>query len=197
MTEEQLRVAAFRTWKSTMIAGGVTAIILGLVLLVWPKQTLLVFAALLGIALVLVGIARVGNAATGRETGDGSRVWRAVLGLVYIIAGIVVLANLHGTLRFLAWVVGIIWVASGVVEIFSAPARGARGRTMTLVIGLLNLAAGIVALLWPGPTVIILVWIAGWWLVFLGVLQITFASMTRRMFKDEGGGPGIHAIDDR
>jgi uncharacterized membrane protein HdeD (DUF308 family) len=176
MTDEQLRAAALKSWKSTLIAGGVTAIILGLVLLIWPQQTLLVFASLLGIGLILIGIGRLGNAATVREPLGSSRVLRALLGLIYIIAGIVVLANLHGTLRFLVWVVGVIWVVSGIVEIFSAVGRRRGAGAMTIVIGLLNLAFGLVLLVWPGPTLILLVWISGLWLIALGLLQIIFAS---------------------
>jgi uncharacterized membrane protein HdeD (DUF308 family) len=192
MTDQQLRVAAFKNWKSTMIAGGAIAIIAGLVLLIWPEQTLLVFAALLGIGLVLIGIARLGNAATDSETRGRVRVWRALLGLIYVIAGIVVLANLNATLGFLVWTVGVIWVVSGLLELFSAltPGRGygaalgrPRGeRGMTIVVGVLNLAFGLVLLIWPGPTVIILVWIAGFWLIALGLLQIIFAYIAGKVF---------------
>src|SRR5690348_12880254 len=98
MTVQQVRSDALRSWKSTMIAGGITTIVLGLVLLIWPKQTLLVFASLLGIGLILIGIARLANAAADRDRAGRSRLWRALLGLIYVIAGIVVLANLHATL---------------------------------------------------------------------------------------------------
>src|SRR3954471_17416828 len=117
MTEQQLQAAAFKSWKTTMIAGGITTIILGLVLLIWPEQTLLVFASLLGIGLILIGIARLAGAAASRDAAGKSRVWRAVTGLIYIIAGIVVLANLHGTLRFLVWAVGTVWAVTGLIEI--------------------------------------------------------------------------------
>jgi uncharacterized membrane protein HdeD (DUF308 family) len=195
MTEQQLATAAFRSWKATMIVGGVTAIILGLVLLIWPKQTLLVFASLLGIGLILLGIARLANAAASRATAGRSRIWRAVTGLLYIIAGVVVLANLHGTLRFLVWAVGIIWVASGLVEIFSGIGRPRGERSVAIVIGLLNLAFGIILLVWPGPTVVFLVWISGLWLIALGLLQIIFAYLAGRAIRD-GDDPAQNVIQE-
>jgi uncharacterized membrane protein HdeD (DUF308 family) len=206
MTVQQARTDTFKAWKGTMIAGGITTIVLGLVLLIWPEQTLLVFASLLGIGLILVGIARLANAATDRVRAGKSRLWRALLGLIYIIAGIVVLANLNGTLRFLVWAVGVIWVITGIVEIISALARG-RGhasasgwssgdRAISIVIGVLNLAFGVVVLVWPGPTVVFLVWISGLWLIALGVLQIIFAFMAGRMFKGDDD-PAYHVIEEQ
>ena len=44
-------------WRSATLAAGATSLILGVVLLVWPDETLLICAALLGIGLVLLGIA--------------------------------------------------------------------------------------------------------------------------------------------
>lgn len=196
MTVEQPSTDAVRNWKSTMIAGGITTIILGLVLLVWPKQTLLVFASLLGIGLILIGIARLANAAVGRSRAGRSRFWRALLGLIYIIAGIVVLANLNATLRFLVWVVGVVWVVSGLFEIFSGIGRPRGEKAVAIVIGLLNLAFGIVVLVWPGPTVVFLVWIAGLWLIALGLMQIIFAFMARRLFKDGGDDPAFHVVEE-
>lgn len=179
-----------------MIAGGITTIVLGLVLLIWPKQTLLVFASLLGIGLILIGIARLANAASDRGRAGSSRAWRAVLGLIYIVAGIVVLANLTATLRFLVWAVGIIWVVTGVFEIFAGFGRPKGERSLTIVIGLMNLAFGIVLLVWPGPTLIIVVWITGLWLIALGLLQIIFAVMAGKAFKDDGDNPAYHVVDE-
>jgi uncharacterized membrane protein HdeD (DUF308 family) len=196
MTVDQVRADAFKSWKSTMIAGGITAIILGLVLLIWPKQTLLVFASLLGIGLILIGIARLASAAADKNRRGRSRMWRAILGLLYIIAGIVVLANLGGTLRFLVWAVGIIWVVTGLFEIFAGIGRPSGEKAMTIVIGLLNLAFGVVLLVWPGPTVVILVWVAGLWLIALGLLQIIFAFMAGRMMKGDGDNPAYHVVDE-
>ena len=41
-----------------------------------------------------------------------------------------------------------------------------------LLLGLVDLAAGVVALAWPGPTALVLVLIVGTWAVVAGVLQI-------------------------
>jgi uncharacterized membrane protein HdeD (DUF308 family) len=44
-----------------------------------------------------------------------------------------------------------------------------------LLLGLLSLAAGVVALVWPGPTALVLtVWIAAWALV-TGIVEVTLA----------------------
>jgi uncharacterized membrane protein HdeD (DUF308 family) len=183
MTEQQRAGTAFRSWKTAMISGGITTIILGVVLLVWPRETLLVFAALLGIGLILIGIARLVSAATGRGAAARSPVWRAASGLLYIVAGVVVLANLHGTLRFLVWAIGIIWVVSGLSEVMAGLGRPRGEKSAAIVIGLLNLAFGIILLVWPGATLVLLIWIAGIWLIALGLLQIVFAYQAGRIIR--------------
>lgn len=194
MTYQELRSAAVDSWRRTSLAGGITSIILGLVLLIWPGQTLLVFACLLAIGLILLGIARIASGVTGRGSRDSDsgpvmetsraasrgRLWRVLTGLIYIIAGIVVLANLPGSVRTLVVIVGVVWVVSGITEVVAGFAHEAGDRSVTIVIGLMNIAFGIVLLVWPDASLVFLVWIAGIWLILTGLLQVVFSFMIRR-----------------
>jgi uncharacterized membrane protein HdeD (DUF308 family) len=180
----QLRRAAFDPWQNVTLFGGITAIILGLVLLIWPGQTLAVFAALLGVALILIGIARLANAAVARDVAGRSRIWRILTGLLYIVAGIVVLANLHGTLRFLVVAVGLIWLIGGLVEIAGGFGRPRGDKSATIVIGVFNLCFGALLLFWPEVSLVFLIWIAALWLILIGLLQIVFVYVAKKAFKD-------------
>ncbi|MGA8723584.1 MAG: DUF308 domain-containing protein [Acidimicrobiales bacterium] len=57
-----------------------------------------------------------------------------------------------------------------------------------LLLGLVDLAAGVIALAWPGPTALVLVLVVGSWAIVTGILQIVFAfrhgemAGTRAMF---------------
>jgi len=42
-----------------------------------------------------------------------------------------------------------------------------------LILSLLSVAAGVVALVWPGPTAIVLTLIVGWWALITGLVEIT------------------------
>jgi uncharacterized membrane protein HdeD (DUF308 family) len=44
-----------------------------------------------------------------------------------------------------------------------------------LLLSLVSLAASVVALVWPGPTALVLTLIVGWWAFFTGVVEIAMA----------------------
>jgi len=169
-----MTVSQVSGWRSATPAGAITSIILGLVLLVWPRQTLEVFIWLLAIALVLLGIARIVSGFTRRRTGP-ARLWRLLTGLVYLIAGIVIAANLPGSIRTIVVIVGIAWIVSGVAEIVSAFQHPPGERSVDVVIGLMNAVFGLILLVFPEPSLVFLVWIAAIWLILTGVLQLGFA----------------------
>src|SRR6185369_9892795 len=110
--------------KTTTLASGITSLILGLILIFWPGETLLVIAALLGIGLILLGLSRLFSAFAGGGQRTGSqRAWRGLAGLLYLAAGIVVLVNPRGSLRTFAVIVALIWIIAGVGEVISGFAR--------------------------------------------------------------------------
>jgi uncharacterized membrane protein HdeD (DUF308 family) len=48
-----------------------------------------------------------------------------------------------------------------------------------ILIGIVSIVAGLVALFWPGQTFLVLSAIAGWLLLFYGIIDIVFAFSTR------------------
>lgn len=49
---------------------------------------------------------------------------------------------------------------------------------------MLSLAAGVVALVWPGPTAVVLTLIVGWWALFTGVVEIAMVFTSGRRAGD-------------
>ena len=49
--------------------------------------------------------------------------------------------------------------------------------------GILSFIAGIIVLSWPAPTLLVLVWVLGIWLVAYGLIGIVGAFMVRRAVK--------------
>jgi uncharacterized membrane protein HdeD (DUF308 family) len=191
------RSAILSTWRQMSLVGGIVAILLGIVLLVWPGQTLLVLAALLGIWLVILGIVRLADALTGRELGGASRWFSVLAGIIYLIAGIFVLANLHASLTFLALLIGLIWIFSGASEIISGFTRvhGAGAKIGTIILGLINVALGVVVVFWPDITLVVLVWITGIWLIFIGLVQLYIAWQAGKAAKAADDNPAYHVIE--
>jgi uncharacterized membrane protein HdeD (DUF308 family) len=76
---------------------------------------------------------------------------------------------------------GVYWVLHGIIEfIVALDHKGMPGRGVNIVMGLLGFVAGVVVLSWPAPTLLVLVWVLGLWLIVYGLIGIAGAFMVRR-----------------
>jgi uncharacterized membrane protein HdeD (DUF308 family) len=101
-------------------------------------------------------------------------VFAVALGLVALIWPTI-------TLLALAWAFGIYAIIDGVTQIVDGIRRRDRPRWwVSLLLGLLALAAGVVALIWPGITAVALAVVVGIWLLVTGVIEIISAAQQRR-----------------
>ncbi len=72
----------------------------------------------------------------------------------------------------------------GIIEFFVAvDHKGAPGRGVSIIMGILSFIAGVIVLSWPAPTLLVLVWVLGIWLVVYGLIGIAGAFMVRRAVK--------------
>jgi len=115
-------------------------------------------------------------------------------GVLAIIFGIVALSWPDKTAAVIIWVVGIFAVVDGVVEIVEGIRRRGTGNGTAVLVtmGVLSLAVGVVLLVWPGKTAIVLTWIVGFWAVVYGLFQ-TVASLDLRKVPGSGWGWGVVA----
>jgi len=171
-----------REWRSALLVGGLLCLGLGIVVLVWPSQTLLLLTVVVGIGLILLGAAWLVGAAD-RQAPGSQRALRGLGGLLYLAAGIVVLLNPHAALRTFAVIVAVSWIVVGILEAVTAISGRIEGRTRSVVLSLLNIAFGVILLAWPRPTVLLLAWLTGLWLVVVGLAQLYFASRAGKAAK--------------
>lgn len=176
-----LEYAALRTFKRMAIVGGLVSLAMGIMLLAWPEETLLVAAALLGVWLVLIGIFRIIEGVTSSALAGGMRALTAVVGLLYIVIGVILLRNLATSVTLLAVIIGLAWIVGGVAEIVLGFTRsGGWAKVGTVLLGLLSIAAGLVVFFWPGISLVVLIWITGLWLVVLGIAQLILGFTAHR-----------------
>jgi uncharacterized membrane protein HdeD (DUF308 family) len=169
-----------REWPALMIFGLIT-LALGVVIISWPQETLVVISVLMGIQLLIFGVFRLIGAFA---TDAGSPGWQGFVGIVLIIAGIVVVRHPFETVAVLAVLLGIVWVIFGIVEVISAIADGSiEHRWSTAIAGLVSLAAGILVVSWPAPTVTVIAWISGLYLIIFGLFFCFEAYQLRRLTK--------------
>ena len=170
-----------KSWGWVLFFGIVT-LILGVLVVLKPKDTIYAFAILLGIWLFVAGLFRMVTAIADSEDTGGTRWLMAVLGLLSVIVGILFLRHTEETVTTLAFLIGLFWVIGGLIEFFVAytdtgsPARGWR-----IGMGVLAFAAGIVTLVVPHLTLTTLAVIMGIWLILYGVLEIALSFQLRHL----------------
>jgi len=168
-------------WK-TMLAWGVLNVILGVAVLAWPGISILAAAVLFGAFLVISGIAQVA-AAFARDVSAGSRVMLFISGALSVVLGVLAFRHFgqgYAVLLLAIWIgVGFIFqgVAEAVVAI-SHPLLPARG--WHIFLGILTVIAGIVVMVWPFGSVVVMAIVAGAWLVVIGITQIIWAFQARK-----------------
>jgi uncharacterized membrane protein HdeD (DUF308 family) len=160
---------------------GVVSIVAGILALAWPGPTLVVLAVLFGVELIVWGIYRLVGAITFGDAGGGARTLWAILGVLSLLLGFYALRHIVITLLSLGLLLGIFWLVDGIGLIVSAVEhRGMPGRGLSLLSGVLGVIAGLVLLVWPAISILTLAWLAGLWLLVLGVMQVSVAVQLRR-----------------
>jgi uncharacterized membrane protein HdeD (DUF308 family) len=165
-----------------VLSFGIITLLAGIVVLAWPAATLLVIAVLFGVQLIVGGIFRFVSAFAHEDTSGGTRVLLALLGVLSIIIGLWAVRHVLLTLLALVVLLGIFWVVNGTIELFTALShREMPNRGWTAAMGVLSVLAGMIVLIYPGPSLLTLSVILGIWLLVYGLMEIMAAFRLRRL----------------
>jgi uncharacterized membrane protein HdeD (DUF308 family) len=179
---QQFSAAANKAWWAVLL-GALGMVALGIALLVWPHASLTVVAILIGAAVLVSGLVRLYEGFTARAESGGMRAGYVVIGLLAVLAGIYLLRHHALSLFLVAFVTGVYFIAHGISDLGVAisgatPNRGLRG-----VLGVFSLAAGIIMVIWPGITLVLLFTLVAAWLLFYGLMLAVLAFSLRRTVK--------------
>jgi uncharacterized membrane protein HdeD (DUF308 family) len=151
------------------IAAGVVSVLVGVLVLVWPDVSIVVLAWLFGIQLVIAGILQL-VAACWRDAGVAARVLLGLSGTFSILVGLLCLRGPLQTAVLLGLLVGATWVVTGIIGVVHAIGLPRdRSRGWGIVSGVLTAIGGGIVLLYPGATVVVLVWLLGLVLLVTGL----------------------------
>ena len=156
----------------------------GVILLVWPNETLIIVAAVIGAALLVTGLFRLISGFTAHGVSGGTRAAYVIIGLLGALAGLYCLRHLDVTVVLVAFIVGVFWTLHGIVDLIVAATSGpGTGRGLRAFTGVLSLAAGLVVMFWPSITLSILLWVMGIWLLAYGLMLGVLAFQIRHIAK--------------
>ena len=165
-----------------VLAFGIITVLIGIAALAWPGRTLVVVAVLFGIQLIVMGIFRFVGAFASDDLTGGTRALLAVLGVLSLIIGLYAVRHVLITLLALALLLGIFWIVSGAVELFTAIShREMQSRGWNAVMGIFSIVAGVVVLAYPGISLLVLAVVLSIWLLVFGAMQITVAFRIRSL----------------
>ncbi|TWV31273.1 HdeD family acid-resistance protein [Streptomyces misionensis] len=150
----------------------------GILILVWPQETLHVLAVILGLYLLATGVFRF-VAAFGRAE-SGERLAGLLVALLYVLAGVLCLRNPLQTITALSLIVGVVWLVSGILVLYAAlVAEDLPHRGFVIGVAVIAVLAGVVVLALPAPSARVLTRLLGLWLVLLGVCEAVVAFAWR------------------
>jgi uncharacterized membrane protein HdeD (DUF308 family) len=160
--------------RTALGIGGVVALVVGILILVWPARTAAVVTAIIAIYAIVGGLVYAGLGIFAKTMGGWARVGHIILGVLFIIAGIIALMELGQTTAWLALflgiLVGIMWIVEGIVSLSTL--GNARSKGWTVFFAILSIIAGIILLFSPVWGAAVLWWLLGISLVVLGIIQI-------------------------
>ncbi|WP_134322606.1 HdeD family acid-resistance protein [Cumulibacter soli] len=156
---------------------GVLALVIGIMILVWPGKTAVVVTAIIAIYAIIGGAVYAGLGVFSKIESGWSRVGHIALGALYVIAGVIALLNLGATTvwlaAFIGILVGIMWIIEGIVSLSTL--GGAKSKGWTVFFAIVSIIAGLVLLFSPLYAIATLWWLIGIMLVVIGVMQIVRA----------------------
>ncbi|MEV1084439.1 DUF308 domain-containing protein [Streptomyces sp. NPDC050211] len=170
------------TWP---LGSAIATVVPGILILVWPDETLHVLAVLIGLYLLVMAAFRFVEAFAREEPGE--RVTRLLHALLYVLAGVLCLRNPLQTIAALSLIVGVVWLVSGILTLHTAiAARDLPHRGFVVGVAVIGIVAGIVVLALPSESARALTRLLGLWLVLLGLAEAAVAFAWRAALRRAG-----------
>jgi uncharacterized membrane protein HdeD (DUF308 family) len=162
--------------------GGIFAIVIGLVAIIWPDATLRVLVVLLGAYAFISGIFTV-LVGVVWPPGWGVR-WPMVLqGVLGIAIGVLVFIRPETAELILLYLIAAWAMVSGALQIAAAVRlrRVIPDEWGLIVGGIASVVFGVLLAVWPKEGLVALVWIFGVFAVVFGIMQLVLANRVRKM----------------
>lgn len=165
-------------FRVAVLIGGLIAVAFSIAVLVWPVKTALAVTGVLAVYAIAAGVVYVAIGALATWHSTGSRIGHALLGLLFILAGVYAFFSLQESAAFLAVfvtiMIGVMWIVEGFTALFTLGGDGSNA--LTIIFAILSVIAGFALLSTP-------VWGAGflWWLFAFSLLVLGVLNVVRAL----------------
>ncbi|HSD23696.1 MAG TPA: DUF308 domain-containing protein [Solirubrobacterales bacterium] len=159
---------------------GVLSIAVGILAIVYPSITLLALGLIVGIYLVIAGSSYVALATVESPTSAGGRVLRMIVGFLSILAGLICLVRPGAGVLALLIALSFWFILTGVADL--ARALDIREhRAISIVLGLVSIAAGVIVVANPDIGLATLALLAGIGFIVRGTVEVMAAGWMYRL----------------
>lgn len=175
---EALSGLANLAWQS-MFTIGLASIALGVIILVWPGETLRVVGVLFGIFLLVSGVFQLASA-FGAHVPGHLRALHFIAGALCVLLGLICFRSTLESVLLLALWIGFGWLLRGIMMTASAGSSpGIPARGWQLFLGIITLLAGIVLIVSPFGSIAALTLVTGIMAIVLGLVEVVHAIQLR------------------
>jgi uncharacterized membrane protein HdeD (DUF308 family) len=165
------RVAG-KAW-GLVLAVGIVAVVFGILVLanIWGSVHLVAIFA--GLFLLFAGILQF-------FVGGGGRTGRIVAGVIAIVAGVALIAWPEASVKTVAVIIGLAFLIWGISVAVAAIVSHGEGSGVVAGFGFILAIVGLIFIIWPGPTVTLLMILVGLSALIFGISAIVQAFTLRR-----------------
>jgi uncharacterized membrane protein HdeD (DUF308 family) len=156
-----------------VLLGGVVSVVLGLVLIAWPGQTIVVVGVITAIWLVAIGLVTLVGGFSKSLSG-GSRALLFITGALVLLAGLVMFRGAFDLVIVLAILLGIGLLLRSLALFVRASEEPDR-RGWLILGGTVFAVLSVAVFIWPELSLGTFVWITGFVLVVTGIFEVVGA----------------------
>ncbi|HAM24679.1 MAG TPA: hypothetical protein DHW34_02650 [Actinobacteria bacterium] len=181
-------VGALAGSKGLVIVNGLVSLVIGLLLLSYPKGVLVTITFFLGLWLLISGVLQVvAGLAPGLD--GGGRAAFLISGIASLILGLILVKNIVSSekgsdakaLALVAILIGAGWLINGIARLFAGLGNpGMPGRGWTIFSGIVGIIAAVIVLAAPLSSLVVLTWWTAILLIVIGVVEIIGGLFIKR-----------------
>lgn len=171
-------IALGKHW-GLLLTFGLVSVVIGLIALIWPAGTVVVFAVFFGAWLLVSGIFQLVESFSSTHAG-ASRIMLAISGVCGIILGLLCFRGADQSVEILGLLLGLGMLLRGILTLVAGIESNANGRGIVIFAGAILAIGGVVVLVWPSITLTALAVLIGCWFLMFGVIEIIGALRIRK-----------------